>query len=252
MSERPEPRPGALERRVELGEILDALGAEGATAAERGRLLVRLAAALLQVARVAGGRAVVTGRALADAVADLAPHVPVRDLATLQAHHGGRTGDELAEALVVAAARVTAGVGAAGGALSAAQLSAPPSLVAAPLQVAAETVAVVLVELKLVAELHVAHGVVVPGTPAQQAAAYVASWVRQRGLDADGPAAVVAATAARAQLRRRVVRRFGRNLSTLAPLLAGAVAGAELNRRETLALGEALHGDLRRPPGRAG
>ena len=40
------------------------------------------------------------------------------------------------------------------------------------------------------------------------------------------------------------MRRLGRNLSTLAPFLAGALAGAELNRRETKALGEALLRDL--------
>jgi hypothetical protein len=44
-----------------------------------------------------------------------------------------------------------------------------------------------------------------------------------------------------------VVRRLRRNLTSLAPFLAGAVAGAELNRRETRALGAALQRDLRRP-----
>ena len=114
--------------------------------------------------------------------------------------------------------------------------------------------AVVLVELRLVAELHVVHGVVPPGTPSQQAAAYLASWVARRGIELGpgGPGlSAVVATAARQQLRGRLVRRFGRNLSTLAPFLAGAVAGAELNRRETRSLGDALRADLARrlPPG---
>ena len=241
----PRPSSGALVRRVEIGEIVDGLLADDVGPVDRGRLLVRLAAALLQAGRAAGSRAVLTGRALAEAVAELAPHVPVRDLATLRAHHGGLAGDELAEALVAASTRVTAGIGAAGGALSAVS----PSVLVAPVQVAAETLAVVLVELKLVAELHVAHGVVPAGGPAQQGAAYVESWVRKRGLDQAGPGGAVVATAARTQLRRRLVRRFGRNVSTLAPLLAGAVAGAELNRRETKALGDALRADLRRLPG---
>ncbi len=237
-----------LVRRVEVGEILERLGTDDVGRAERGRLLARLAGALAGIGRAAGGRAVLTGRALADTVADLAPHVPVRDLATLRTHHGGLTGDALAEALVAAAARTTAGVGAAGGALAAAQLAAPPSLLASPLQVAAETVAVVLVELKLVAELHVVHGVVAAGGPGERAAAYLQAWVSRRGLDAGaaGGLSAVLKTAARQQLRGRLVRRFGRNLSTLAPFLAGAVAGAELNRRETRALGEALRTDLRR------
>lgn len=234
-------------RRVEVGEIVERLGADDIGRAERGRLLGRLAAALASRARSAGGRAVLTGRALADAVVDLAPHVPVRDLATLRDHYGGRTGEALAEALVTAAARTSAGIGAAGGALAAAQLAAPPSLIASPLQVAAETVAVVLVELKLVAELHVVHGVVVPGSPGQQAAAYLQAWVSRRGLDGTGAPGLSAVlkTAARQQLRGRLVRRFGRNLSTLAPFLAGAVAGAELNRRETRSLGDAVRADLR-------
>lgn len=249
-SEPPATPPGtALERRVDVGELLEGLSSEGVGRAERGRLLARLAAVLAGGARQAGARAALSGRQLADAVVELAPHVPVRDLATLRAHHAGLSGDALAEAVVSSAARSTAAVGAAGGALSAAQAAAPPSLLLAPLQVAAETLAVVLVELKLVAELHVVHGRAPLGTPAQQAAAHVQSWVGRRGIDLAGPGAgmtAVVATAARQQLRGRLVKRFGRNLSTLAPFLAGAVAGAELNRRETRALGEALRADLRR------
>jgi hypothetical protein len=49
---------------------------------------------------------------------------------------------------------------------------------------------------------------------------------------------------------------LGRNVSTLGPLLTGAVVGAELNRRGTRRLGEAVRRDLVRqradrviPPG---
>lgn len=249
------PEPGkALVRRVEVGEIVERLSAEDVGAPERGRLIARLAAALAAGARAAGGRALLSGRALADAVADLAPYVQVRDLAGLRAAYPGLQGDALADALITAASRTTAGIGAAGGALSAVQLAAPPSLLATPLQLAAETVAIVLVEVRLVAELHVVHGMAVRGLPAEQAAAYLASWVSRQGIDLASPVpglTAVVKTAARSQLRSRIVRRFGRNLSTLAPFLAGAVAGAELNRRETRALGEALREDLRRRlPGR--
>jgi uncharacterized membrane protein len=106
----------------------------------------------------------------------------------------------------------------------------------------------VAVELKLVAELHVVYGRAPQGPPAQVAAAYLGAWVAKRGLDLGQGVpslGVVLGTAARTQLRNRIVRRFGRNLSTLAPLLAGAVAGAELNRRETRSLGAALVDDLR-------
>lgn len=239
---------GELVRREEVGELVGQLSAGGLDRAERGRLLARLTALLAGGAREAGARAALTGRWLADVVADLAPSVPVRDLASLRAAHGGLSGDALAEALVRTASVATAGVGAAGGALAALQHAAPPTLLAAPLQLAAETVAVVAVELKLVAELHVVYGRAPVAPPADVAAAYLAAWAAKRGID---PAAglpglqVLLGAAARQQLRRRVARRLGRNLSTLAPLLAGAVAGAELNRRETRSLGEALVAQLR-------
>ena len=248
---------GELARGSELGEVVAALTSGTTSVVERGRLLGRLTVGLAGGVRTAGGRAVAGGRsrvgtltgALTDTLTALAPHVPVRDLLTLREHHGGLSGKELDEALIAGAARVTAGIGAAGGALAAAQLAAPPTLLAAPAQVAAETVAVVLVELKLVAELHVAHSRAAGGTPAQQASAYLSAWVGRKGLDPGVGVArlgTVVATAARQQLRSRLVRRFGRNLSTLAPFLAGAVAGAELNRRETRKLGEGLARDLRR------
>ncbi len=45
-------------------------------------------------------------------------------------------------------------------------------------------------------------------------------------------------------LRRRMLRRTVRNTSSLAPFLIGAVAGAQLNRRATTAVGEAIARDL--------
>ena len=239
---------GELVRREEVGELLGQLSDDALDRRERGRLLARLTGLLASGARAAGARAAVSGRWLSDVVTDLAPHVPVRDLPTLRAHHGGLSRDALAESLVRTASMATAGVGATGGALAAAQHAAPPALLAAPLQLAAETVAVVAVELKLVAELHVVYGRAPLGTPPQVATAYLSAWVSKRGLDLEEGIPTLGAvlgTAARAQLRNRLVRRFGRNLSTLAPFLAGAVAGAELNRRETRALGGGLVEDLR-------
>ena len=53
-------------------------------------------------------------------------------------------------------------------------------------------------------------------------------------------------------LRRRLMRRTLRNTSSLAPFLIGAVAGAEVNRRATANLGDAVVRDLAatRPWGR--
>ncbi|MEX2290180.1 MAG: hypothetical protein WD794_07635 [Mycobacteriales bacterium] len=239
---------GELLRREEVGELVGRLSERDLDVAARGRLLARLTGLLADGFRVSGARAAVSGRWLADLVTEIAPHVPVRDLSTLRAHHGGLSGDELAEALVRAATLATAGVGAAGGALAALQHAAPLTLLAAPVQLTAETLAVVALELKLVAELHVVYGKAPVGPPAQVMAAYVTAWAATRGLDpaAGLPAvSVVLAAAARRQLRRRLVRRLARNVSTMAPLLTGAVAGAELNRRETRGLGEALVAELR-------
>ncbi len=239
---------GELVRREEVAEVVGRLSEGDLDRGERGRLLARLTSLLAGGVRTAGARAAVTGTWLTGVVTEVAPHVAVRDLPTLRQHHGGRTGDELAEELVRTASLATAGVGAAGGALAALQHAAPPSLLAAPVQLAAETVAVVAIELKLVAELHVVYGRAPIGPAGQVAAGYLSSWAAKRGID--GPEGmpglgVVLGAAARAQLRRRVVRRMGRNMSTLAPFLAGAAAGAELNRRETRSLGQALKGELR-------
>ncbi|MCU1594437.1 MAG: hypothetical protein JWO12_1829 [Frankiales bacterium] len=233
----------------EVGDLLGRLTAEDLDGGERGRLLLALTRALSGAARTAGARAALSGRALADLVADdIAPHLPVRDLLTLRSHHHGLSGDDLAEALIRNASVVTGGIGAAAGAVAAVEVLAPPALLAAPVQLVAETLAVVAVEIKLVAELHVVYSRAPAGTPSQLAIGYLTAWAGKRGLDprAGGASlATVLSGAARQQLRQRLVRRLGRNLSSLAPFLAGAVAGAELNRRETRSLGEALRKDLR-------
>jgi hypothetical protein len=239
---------GELERRVEVAEVVDRLSDGDLGGRERGRLLAQLTALITGGVRAAGARAALTGRYLSDLVAEIAPHVVVRDLPTLRAHYGGLSGEELADALVRQAARATAGVGAAGGALAAVQHTAPPSLVVAPVQLAAETVAVVATELKLVAELHVVYGraPVAPGP--ELAAAYLHAWARRTPADPSGAVpdlGTVLGAAARQQLRRRVARRLARNATTLAPFLTGALAGAELNRRETRSLADQLRHGLR-------
>jgi hypothetical protein len=240
---------GETVRQDEVGSLVARLSRDDVDRRERGRLLMGLGRALAGGARAAGGRAAVSGKWLADAVADVAPHIPVRDLLTLRQHHGGLSGDDLAESLVTSAARTTAAIGAAGGALASVELAAPPALLAAPVQLAAETLAVIAVELKLVAELHVVYGRSPVASRSQVATAYLMSWATKRGIDlsAGTPSlASVLGTAARAKLRSRVLRRLGRNVTTLAPFLAGAVAGAELNRRETRSLGDKLRADLRK------
>ncbi|GAA4326329.1 C4-dicarboxylate transporter DctA [Actinomadura luteofluorescens] len=52
-------------------------------------------------------------------------------------------------------------------------------------------------------------------------------------------------TAAKSALRRRMLRVFGRSLSTMGPLLTGAAAGAALNRSATKGLALKVRNDLR-------
>jgi hypothetical protein len=186
---------------------------------------------------------------MADAVIDIVPHLPIRDRPTLHAHHPGLDDDQLAATLVANATRATAAVGAAGGMLSTVEMATPPLLLTAPVQVAAETLAVVAIEIKLIAELHEVYGRAPVGTPSTRGAAYLGAWVRRRGIDPfdEGKSrwSGVVSGAARRELRQRLLRRAGRNVSTVMPFLAGAVAGAALNQRETKKLSERVLTDLR-------
>lgn len=215
----------------------------------RGRLIGSLAAGLASSAKRAGGAAVSSGRWLSEVVLDVAPQLPIRDRGALREQHDGVDGDALAEALVTAAARATAAIGAAGGAVAALEFAAPPALLTAPVLVAAETLAVVAIEVKLLAELHEVFDRRPAGGTAQRATAYVLAWASQHGIDprqAPGLTGAVGSAVQR-QLRQRLMRRAGRNVTTYLPFLAGAVAGGELNRRETRRFGEAMMRELGGP-----
>jgi uncharacterized protein (DUF697 family) len=195
---------------------------------------------------VLGPRAAV--RWATDAVVAFAPHVRARDLDTLRRHHGGRTGDALAEALVRNASRVTASIGVAGGGLAAIEWVAPPTLLSAPVLIAAETVAVVAVEVKLIAELHEAYGLPLEGSAAERGTQLLGAWAERRGVTLLHPArgfTTVLGVGLRKDLRDRLLRRMGRNLTTLGPILTGAAVAAELNRRATRQLGQLVRDDLR-------
>ncbi|HVU61822.1 MAG TPA: hypothetical protein VHD58_09250 [Mycobacteriales bacterium] len=211
-------------------------------------LLRRLAVTLSGSARRAGAAAVASGQWLAEVVAETAPHIPIRDLAALTEHYDGKAGDELAAALVENAARATGAVGAAAGVVASVEWTAPPALLAAPVQIAAETLAVVAIEVKLVAELHAVYGRSAVGTRAVRMAAYLGAWTRRRALDRLKPGEKVSGMitgAARRELRRRVVGRAGSSSASVLPLLAGAVAGASLNASQTRRLGRQITAGLR-------
>jgi hypothetical protein len=204
--------------------------------------------ALAVSARRAGRRAVLSGRWLADTVVEVAPRLPVRDAATLSAHHDGLTGDALARSVVRAGGRVSGGVAAAAGGLITAQEVSVAGLLLVPFELAALTALVVGTEVKVVTELHHVAGRSLPGGPRRRAEAAIVSWMSGRAA----PPSELSATmrgdllgrAGRHELGQHLRARFARNLTALAPLLTGAAAAAYLNRKATLAIGSKVARDL--------
>ena len=232
----------------EVAEIVGRLDDPETTKADRARAMVRLSSIVGARARRTGARAVASGRMLADLLLDALPHIRIRDVDTLVEHHHGLTGEQLADALVRNATFTTAGIGAAGGAVAAAEWAALPLLVTVPIEVVVETIAVAAVEVKLVAELHGVYGIEVPGTGSQRITAFAGSWAGRRGIDPLKPWTIpnVLGIAGRQQLGKRMIGRFARNLGTLVPFLVGAVIGARVNSTETTKLAVSMRSDLRR------
>ena len=238
--------------------------AEAVAEAERPQEQRRLAAAFTKAtasgARVAGrssraaqrgvGRGVGAARRgaglgtgwLAAQVTAMAPRLRVRDQAALQAQFPGQSAEDIADALIDGAAHAAAAAGGAAGVWA-----VVPALPAFPAEIAAETLVLVGIEIKLIAELHEAYGTPAPGHLPERMSAYVAAWAHRRGVFMI-PGGVVLATGSPLArlLRRRVAARAGRSAFSLAPLLTGAAAGAYLNSRETRRLGQDVRRDLRR------
>jgi uncharacterized protein (DUF697 family) len=246
---------GDAESSTEIAELVGRLSAadEGMDSKTRGRLLGRLAALIGQRARRAGVRGMAGGRWLADLFQEVAPHVPIRDLPTLQRHHHGLMGEQLADNLVRVAANGTTAVGAAGGALAAVEFTAPPLLLTAPAQLAAEALVVAAIEVKMIGELHEVYGVQISGSGSKRATAFLTSWAKQRGINPLEAGSLTSAlgSAAKSALRKRMLRTVGRSMTTMGPFLTGAAAGATLNRMATKSLAEAVRKDLRRHVGPA-
>ncbi|SCX57048.1 hypothetical protein SAMN03159343_3568 [Klenkia marina] len=191
---------------------------------------------------------------LTDLLHAAAPRLPIRDRDRLRAAHPGLDDAAIADALVTRYSRITAGIGAATGGLTAAQWFAPPSMIALPLELGAETVLVAAVEVVLIGELHELHGRPAPGDAAARAGAYLTSWTRQRAVESGPGGGGLVATLGSAgvnALRRRVTRRLARNVSSAAPLLLGAGLAARSNRKATAQLAQAVLADLRAPGHRA-
>jgi hypothetical protein len=172
----------------------------------------------------------------------MGPRLKIRDTETLRGQFPGKTDDEIAELLIDHAARATGAVGGATGAWA-----ALPWLPAFPAEIAAETLSITGIEIKLVAELHEAYGLGVTGTATERGRAYIASWAHRRGVYmVPGGLLLVGASPLAGQVRRRLVARVRRSTFSLAPLFTGAVAGVMINSRETQKLGGQIRDDLRR------
>ena len=171
----------------------------------------------------------------------MGPRLRIRDRATLRAQFRGASDDEIAQRLIERAGRASAAVGGTTGAWA-----ALPALPAFPVEVAAETLAVVGIEVKLVAELHEIYGMAAVGSGPERARAYLGSWASRRGVyQVDGGLLLIAGSPLAKQLTRRLAARVRRSTLSLAPLFTGAIAGAALNRRETRKLGHQNRDELR-------
>ncbi|GHH81749.1 hypothetical protein [Streptomyces capitiformicae] len=194
-------------------------------------------------ARKSGDRARAGLSYLTDRIIEMAPRIPVRDLATLRAQFPGLGPEQIADKLVAGAANATSTVGAGVGA--AAMLPTPPAM---PAELAAEITGVAAIELKLIAELHEVYGTRPPGNLWQRSTAYLDSWSGERGIDVTKPTTINAALGGqmKRQLRQSIMKRMARNLPNLMPFLIGAAVGAVMNRRDTKHLAERIRKDLRR------
>ncbi len=136
----------------------------------------------------------------------------------------------------------------AGGGVAAVEWVVTPTLLSAPVLLAAETVAVVAIEIKLIGELHEVYRVRLPRGTGQRAVAMIQAWSSQRAGQPLVPGVgvgTVLGVAARRELREMLLKRLGRNLTTLGPLLTGAAVAGYLNRRATWELGYRVGADLR-------
>ena len=241
----PRERPGEAElARQELPEEVAELVGEVSEAAPPLSRRQRISAQISRLARRSGRGwqgARSTSRWLTAQVLAMAPRLPVRDQQRLRAQFPGLDPDEIADALIQGSSRAAAVVGAAAGA----DMVLP--LPTAPVEILVETVAVVGIEIKLVAELHEVYGLRAPGPVRERMLAYVGAWAHRSGV-ALAPAGLVlvAGSPLRRRLQRRLLARAGRSTVSLGPLLTGSMFAATLNRRETRRLGTAVRNDLRR------
>src|SRR6478609_2407129 len=219
-------------RRVRLARTGRAVSATANTAAT----------AAVRLAGIGGHRA----RA---ALADALPRVPVRDLATLRAQHGGLEGEELADALVRGATAAVAAVGIAGGVAAFSSRKVPAWFVAIPVTLASEAVLVAAIEAKLIAELHEVYGVPLRPGSRTRGTAVLGEWAARRDVDPMDPRTlkVLAGLAVRQRGARAAASsasKVGRK-AAVGSAVVGGVAGASAHRRKMTELADELRAELR-------
>src|SRR5260221_6598881 len=170
LADREERQQAAVRGRGVRGWVRRLLARRPARA-ERARGIRRLNATLAATARrgahVTGRGASAGGRWLSAQVLAMAPRLPVRDRATLRAQFPGLSPDELASALIHGASRASGAVGMAVGAWA-----VLPFIPAAGVEITAETLAGVGVEIKLVPEVHGGYGEAAPRGRRDRVTAY--------------------------------------------------------------------------------
>ncbi len=232
-------------------QIADLLGrlAAGKVDKEQAKQLVGTLRRSLRVSRKG---VTVSGQGLAELLMKTAPRIPIRDAATLSQQFGGLSDTALAGQLIRQASRNSAAIGGITGALASAGHFAPPAWVMFPAEIIGETLLIAAIEMKLVAELHEVYGMPISGSHTDRGLAILEAWAHRRGVRVEdlraGGVSEALGKSTRSSIvqavRRKVMARAARNISSLAPLFVGAVAGAELNRRSTRDLGDALVRDL--------
>jgi hypothetical protein len=178
---------------------------------------------------------------VAAAIHELAPRIAVRDVATMSAAHGGLMGEDLADALVRRATLATASVGVAGGAIAVSRKIVPGlGFMSWPASLALEALAITLIEVRLVAELHEVYGVPVRGNGTARGTQYLTIWAGRRGVDPLDPRSYsgLASSGVARAMTRRMAGRVG-------PMATGAVAGAAVNRHQTSRMADELRAYLR-------
>jgi hypothetical protein len=242
---RPQSRRGAAWQRMQsgTGAVAQRVGPTAGKAARRVRSGSAVTVRRAQIGSSATMRGLrAGGQWLADQVIEMAPKVPIRSNATLRAQYPGLQTEQLADQLITGAARAAAGVGVAVGVAA-----AVPFIPTAPVELGVETLALVAIELKLIAELHEVYGMQPPGSAPQRMLAFTAAWAERRGVRiTTSGLALAVGSPLRRKLERRLLAKATQSTLALAPLLAGAAAGALIDHHETRRLGTLIRDDLRK------